>query len=95
MSFPSLATGLVERLKEAGAGDPIGIGVISDLQFVRRSGYSLEGVAAGWYSGSGGSYVRLSNGYLELLNPDTGLWHKLYVRGAVGEEQLEIQPGTS
>lgn len=41
------------------------------------------------------SGVRVLAGYLQLLNPTTGLWHTLSVSGAAGLEQLQLAPGVA
>ena len=38
---------------------------------------------------------RIAAGILQLYNPDTALWHALYVSGAPGAETLAIGPGES
>lgn len=93
MSFPGATKNTRDQLKEAG-GTPLPIGSISDGYLVRRNGQSLEGIAAPWISGTGAT-VRLTNGYLEIKNADTGLWHQVTISGAEGFETLGFTtPGT-
>jgi hypothetical protein len=39
--------------------------------------------------------VRFSNSMLQLRNADTGLWHSIWIAGAVGAETLKIGPGVN
>ena len=39
--------------------------------------------------------VRFSNSMLQLRNADTGLWHSIWIGGAVGAETIKIGPGVS
>ena len=39
--------------------------------------------------------ARFSNNQFQLRNADTGLWHSLWISGAVGAETLRIGPGVS
>lgn len=38
---------------------------------------------------------RISDGNLELYNPDTATWHAVYVKGAAGQERLAIAGGAA
>jgi hypothetical protein len=37
--------------------------------------------------------VRFSNNMLQLRNADTGLWHSIWIGGAVGAETIKIGQG--
>ena len=39
--------------------------------------------------------VRFSNSMLQLRNADTGLWHSIWITGAVGAETIRIGPGVN
>ena len=39
--------------------------------------------------------VRFSNSMLQLRNADTGLWHSIWISGAVGAETIRIGPGVN
>jgi hypothetical protein len=39
--------------------------------------------------------VRFSNNMLQLRNADTGLWHSIWIAGAVGAETIKIGPGVT
>ena len=39
--------------------------------------------------------VRFSNNMLQLRNADTGLWHSIWIAGAVGAETIRIGPGVN
>jgi hypothetical protein len=39
--------------------------------------------------------VRFSNNMLQLRNADTGLWHSIWIAGAVGAETIKIGPGVN
>ena len=39
--------------------------------------------------------VRFSNSMLQLRNADTGLWHPIWISGAVGAETIRIGPGVN
>ena len=93
MAFPGGTRPSREQIKEAG-GQPLPVGNIANGDFLTRSGINIVGVAGTFYTGVG-TEIRLINGYLELYNPDTSLWHKINVRGAVGFEQITMYSGTA
>jgi hypothetical protein len=39
--------------------------------------------------------VRFSQSMLQLRNADTGLWHSIWISGAVGAETVRIGPGVN
>lgn len=92
MSFPGATKNTRDQLKEAG-GTPMALAAVGDGEILQRDGYTLKGISSSWLTGSGAT-VRLSNGYLEVKNNDTGLWHRITITGSAGFETLGFDAGT-